>query len=353
MQQAVVVGLVRADLAEPAHRGAVELQLVDRLAGADPAQLRRPVRREDEQRDRRMVGLADRGVVVGGCRPRGAEDRHRRAASPARRRARRRRPSARRRSPSPRSPAGARARPRAASSASRARPPPDAARSAPAPRRRRRRARCCGWSGPCGEPRGGAPATRPRRSRRRGPARRVGRAGRRAARTRPRRCVEAKRRWVARPWARLSPPIAAEVAERLGDLERRGDPDRAVEGAGHVGGQDLGDLQRLLGAADLGELDPGHREGAGVGDPLGVGAGRDALVGRQRDRRGRRQLARPPRPSRPAARRARSRRARSPPGLASPSPGPRRRWRRHGSAPAARALRGQPAPAPRRRPSPA
>ena len=37
MEQAVVVGVVGADLAEPAHRGAVELQLVDRLAGADAA----------------------------------------------------------------------------------------------------------------------------------------------------------------------------------------------------------------------------------------------------------------------------------------------------------------------------
>ena len=53
VQQPVVVGLVGADLAEPAHRGAVELDLVDRLAGADPAQLRRPVGGQHDQRHRR------------------------------------------------------------------------------------------------------------------------------------------------------------------------------------------------------------------------------------------------------------------------------------------------------------
>ena len=121
VEQAVVVGLVGADLAEPAHRRAVELQLVDRLPGADAAQLRRPVGGQGHQRDRRLVGLADRRVEVGGGGSRGAEDRHRERRSPAPRRARRRPPSARRRSPSSRSPAAARAPPPAASSASRGR----------------------------------------------------------------------------------------------------------------------------------------------------------------------------------------------------------------------------------------
>ena len=148
VQQPVVVGLVRADFAEPAHRGAVELQLVDRLPGADPAQLRRAV---GGQRDQRHAPTRRPRRSPGGswrrrcprCR---ASPPARR--SPAPRPARRRRRSARRRSPSPRSPAGARAPPPAASSASRGRGPRAAARSAPAPRRRRRRARCWRWSGP-------------------------------------------------------------------------------------------------------------------------------------------------------------------------------------------------------------
>ena len=53
MEQARVVGVVGPELAEPAHRRAVELQLVDRLAGADPSQLRRPVGGEHDQRHRR------------------------------------------------------------------------------------------------------------------------------------------------------------------------------------------------------------------------------------------------------------------------------------------------------------
>ena len=78
VQQAVVVGLVGADFAEPAHRRAVELDLVDRLPGADPAQLGRPVGGQDDQRHARLVRLADRRVVVGRGRAGGAEQRHRR-----------------------------------------------------------------------------------------------------------------------------------------------------------------------------------------------------------------------------------------------------------------------------------
>ena len=43
-------GLGQAGLAEPAHRGAVQLDLVDGLVGADPPQLRRPVGGEHDQR---------------------------------------------------------------------------------------------------------------------------------------------------------------------------------------------------------------------------------------------------------------------------------------------------------------
>ena len=80
VEQPVVVGLVGPDFAEPAHRVAVELDLVDRLAGADPAQLRRAVGAEHDQRHPRFVGLADRRVVVGDGGPGGAEQRHRLAA---------------------------------------------------------------------------------------------------------------------------------------------------------------------------------------------------------------------------------------------------------------------------------
>ena len=70
--QARVVGVVGADLAEPASRGAVEADLVDRLPGADPAQLRRAIGGQHEQRHRRPVGLDDGGVEVGGGRAGGA-----------------------------------------------------------------------------------------------------------------------------------------------------------------------------------------------------------------------------------------------------------------------------------------
>ena len=77
VQEPVVIRRVGSDFAEPAHRGPVELKLVDRLPGADPAQLRRTVGGERDQRHRRFVGLADRRVEVGGRGPGGAEHRHR------------------------------------------------------------------------------------------------------------------------------------------------------------------------------------------------------------------------------------------------------------------------------------
>ena len=68
---------------------AVELDLVDRLAGADVAQLGRPVGGEDEQRDARLVGLDHRGRVVGGRGARRAGEHRRACRSPSRARARR------------------------------------------------------------------------------------------------------------------------------------------------------------------------------------------------------------------------------------------------------------------------
>ena len=295
MEKPVVVGGMGPDFAEPPHRGPVELELVDRLTGADVPQLRRSVGAERDQRDRRVVGLADGRVEVRRGGAGGAEDRDRACRSPGRRRARSRRPSARRRSPSPRSPAGARARPPAASIASRARGPRSASRIAPAPRRRRTRARCWRSSGPrlwnLRGPRAGVPRARPRRSRPRDPAPPAGGASRRPARSRPRRSSTANRRWVASPCAR-SRPSSPLLAQRLGDLRRGRDPDRPVEGAGDVGRDHLGDLDRRLRAADLRELDPGQRPCAHRDGALGLGPAGDALVGGDRNRGRRRDLDR-------------------------------------------------------------
>ena len=97
---------------EPLGRGAVQLDLVDHLAGAHLAQLGRAVGGEHDQRDARLVGLVDRRRQVGRRRARRAGHDRRVARRPWPGRARR----------SPRS-----ARPRATSSAARARAP------APAP----------------------------------------------------------------------------------------------------------------------------------------------------------------------------------------------------------------------------
>jgi hypothetical protein len=74
MEQPGVVGLLGSDLAKPPHRRAVELHLVDRLPGANPAQLRRPVGGEHDHRHGRLVRLADRRVEVGRGRPGRAQD---------------------------------------------------------------------------------------------------------------------------------------------------------------------------------------------------------------------------------------------------------------------------------------
>ena len=66
---------VGADLEEPLRRAAVELQLVDRLAGPDLAQLGRAVGGEDDERDPRLVGLDHGRQVVRGRRPARARDR--------------------------------------------------------------------------------------------------------------------------------------------------------------------------------------------------------------------------------------------------------------------------------------
>ena len=127
---------VVVDLEVPLGGAAVELDLVDRLPGADVAQLRRAVGGQHEQRHARLVRLDHRGRVVGRggaptCRP---ARRERRSSSPAR--ARRTPRSARRCATSRAAAARARASAPAASSASRARCTRRAARSGRARRRR-------------------------------------------------------------------------------------------------------------------------------------------------------------------------------------------------------------------------
>ena len=72
-------GRLVVDLEVPLGRAAVELDLVDRLPGAELAQLGRAVGGEDEQRHARLVGLDHRGRVVGRRGARGAGERHRHA----------------------------------------------------------------------------------------------------------------------------------------------------------------------------------------------------------------------------------------------------------------------------------
>ena len=99
--------------------------------------------------------------------------------------------------------------------------------------------------------------------------------------------VAANRRWVASPWGiPRSQPVSATW--------RRGrDPDRPVEGAGDVGRDHLGDLDRRLGAADLRELDPGQRQ-APIATARSASA-RLATLSSAGDRdRGRRRRPRPP-----------------------------------------------------------
>ena len=72
--------LRRADLAEPAHRVAVQLDLVDGLVGAGAAQFRRAVRGQHQQRNARLAGLDHRGVEAGRRRPGRADHAHRPAA---------------------------------------------------------------------------------------------------------------------------------------------------------------------------------------------------------------------------------------------------------------------------------
>ena len=70
-------GVVVSDLHEPPDRAAVDLHLVDRLPGADLAQLGRAVGGEHDQRHARLAGLGHGGQQVGRGGAGGAGDRHR------------------------------------------------------------------------------------------------------------------------------------------------------------------------------------------------------------------------------------------------------------------------------------
>ena len=74
MDRRLAAGLVGADLDEPLDRAPVELQLVDRLAGADLAQLGRAVGGEHDQGHARLQRLDHGGMQVRGRRTRGAGD---------------------------------------------------------------------------------------------------------------------------------------------------------------------------------------------------------------------------------------------------------------------------------------
>ena len=148
VEEALVVRHMRADFAEPADRIAVELELVDRLARADVAELRRPIGSEHDHRHTRLVGLDDGRVEVGGGRSGGAQHDGRDPGGEGRPEREEAGAALIEDHSSPRSRAAARGRRRVGWSASRARGPPCGRRSGPAPRPSRRRGRCCGWLRP-------------------------------------------------------------------------------------------------------------------------------------------------------------------------------------------------------------
>ncbi len=148
--------------------------------------------------------------------------------------------------------------------------------------------------------------------------------------------MEAKSRWVARPWARCRRSGWVVSARLSATCARRRDPYRPVEGAGHVGGEDVGDREGCLRPADLGELDPRELAGPKRSRPLGLLERRHALVCGEGDRRATWPASPSPPVPPPAAPRARSPAAPVPPACASRSPGPKPRSRPPESAPPAR-----------------
>ena len=365
VQEAGVVGVVGADFAEPADRFAEGLDLVDRLARADAAQLRRPVGAEDDQRHADEVGLGDGGVVVGERRPRGAEQRHRLAARL--RRAEREEPGRALvedhrhldpRLPPQRHRERRRARPRRDD-----RPPQPAARQLLGEGRGERgvvvgrvhRMGCGAFCLHATERLHGRSESVvlqrilvDRRCRARAPAPRAG--GRPAARTRSRRSSRrrvAASRGRGRASRRRS---AARRSPRASRRPRRSRPGRRARWRRRRGGPV--DPQPRLDPADLRDLHPGHREAPAAHGPRRVLDGDDALVARQRDRDPPRQLRRfldrldrlldQLDPERLDRRQDLGRLARA----------TTKRSRRAGSSPRPRAPRARPAPAPTSSPAP-
>ena len=363
MEQPVVVGLVGADFAEPAHRGAEELDLVDRLPGADPAQLRRPVGAEDDQRQRRFVGLADRRVVVGGRRARGAEQRHRLAA----RLRRAEREEAGRALVDDHRHLDLRLPPERHRQRRRARAGGDDRAPQPAARQLldegrgeggvgvgrvhawRRLCHLCGYK-VATQARAGGRRARPRRSRRRGP----GPAGRCSMPSRSSHSTAA----IGRGEEALGGEAVGEVEAARPARSRAASAPPAPPPRSRPGRRGRWRRRRAAprrsrspppGPPTLESLTPVSSQAPDRDRPLGVGAALDALVAGERDRGRRRQLGRllqrrhrllgqldlerlelGQRPLRRLQR-------------------PRRRWRRPGSAPPARAPRAPPAPGRRRR----
>ena len=122
------------------------------------------------------------------------------------------------------------------------------ARSGRAPRPAPRRGRCCGWS--CRSSDAQSLDSVARRPRRRGPAPAAARSSVRSARSRRRHC----RRTAPRSPARGRSAKRTLAGSACAVVDGGGDPERAVERAREVGGEQAGDPQRLRGPSDLGEL---------------------------------------------------------------------------------------------------
>ena len=337
VEQPRVVRPRDAQLAEPAHRRPVQLQLVDRLAGAAAAQLGRAVGRDHDQRHARLARLGDGRVEVRARRAGRRQHDRRAARSAARCRARRSRRSARRRGSRP----GSRARCHSASASGAERDPGDTqACSTPGPRElldERRGKRGVAVRGVhagrnASRARSAGSRARPRRSRPRGPGR-PGGGGCPSATAHSRAAiVSANSRDVARPCAK--PAVRRSPAPRA--RRPRSRPARRARSRGRPAA--LGDR------ACAARGPPTFASFTVAASQTRAAAARvlrrhDALVGRQRHvgaRPQRRHLL-----ERRDRLLGQLQRAPSPRGARRPRRRTSCRWRRRGSAPAARA---RPAP---------
>ena len=261
VQQPVVVGVDVAQLAEPANGRAVQLDLIDRLAGAAVAQLRRPVGGDHDQRHARLARPrrppgersrrpSRRSSRTAAGRPVCCADAEREEAGAALvDDAPDLDPLARSRRPAPAAPTASPGQTQACSTPARASSSTSAEQSAVLRLVASigRRASLRRW--PAGR-------SRPRRARRRGRARR---SGQQRVASSARRAIAGhseNRRCVARPWANR------RRRQRQREVGGGGDPDRAVERAGEIGWAAISAIVAGRGdAADLRELDRGRVAG--------------------------------------------------------------------------------------------